>query len=47
MKKADIDAEKRDDWQEVQNYIDAMNYAVEKLSVLPVSTRLLKATHKI
>ena len=28
MKKADIDAEKRDDWQEVQNYIKAMNHAI-------------------
>lgn len=47
LRKEDILPEKKNDWQEVQNYIDAMNYAVEKLSVLPVSTRLLKATHKI
>jgi Fic family protein len=47
MKKADVDAEKRDDWQEVQNYIKAMNHAIKRLSVVPVSTRLLKETHKI
>ncbi len=46
MKKADIDAEKRDDWQEVQNYIKAMNHAIKRLSDVPVSTRLLKETHK-
>ncbi|MDI6779202.1 MAG: Fic family protein [Bacteroidota bacterium] len=47
MKEEDIQPEKKDDWQEVQNYIKAMNYAVEQLKTLPVSTRLLKETHKI
>lgn len=42
-----IDPEKRDDWQEVQNYIAAMNEAVAALDKLPVSSRLLKDTHKI
>ncbi len=46
MKKADIDAEKKDDWQEVQNYIKAMNLAIRRLSDVPISTRLLKVTHK-
>jgi Fic family protein len=45
LKKEDVQPEKKNDWQEVHNYISAMNYAVEKLSVLPVSTRLLKETH--
>ncbi len=43
----DIDPEKRDDWQEVQNYIQALNHSVEKLKKLPLSTRLLQETHKI
>jgi Fic family protein len=47
LSKKDIDPEKRDDWQEVQNYIKAMNYAIAKLNTLPISTRLLKETHKI
>jgi len=46
-KESEIDPERRDDWQEVRNYIDAMNTSVEKLKTLPVSTRLLKAAHKI
>lgn len=41
-----INPEKRDDWQEVHNYIEAMNHAIAQLEKLPVSIRLLKQTHK-
>lgn len=47
LKKEDIAEEKRDDWEEVQNYIQAMDHAVELLHQLPFSTRLIKKTHKI
>jgi Fic family protein len=47
LKKEDIGLEKRDDWEEVQNYISAMNEAVKLLYVLPFSSRLIKQTHKI
>jgi Fic family protein len=47
LKDDDIQPEKRDDWKEVQNYIEAMNYSISKLKILPVSTRMLKESHKI
>lgn len=47
LKKEDIAQEKRNDWEEVQNYIQAMHYAVELLNRLPFSTRLIKQTHAI
>lgn len=42
-----IKPEFRDDWNEVQNYVEALNYSTEKLKELPVSLRLLKEVHKI
>jgi len=42
----DIEPEKQDDWMEVQNYIQAINAAIEQLESLPLSNRLLKNTHK-
>jgi len=42
-----IEPERRDDWSEVRNYIKAMNEAIKKLKVLPLSNRLLKETHFI
>jgi len=43
----DIPPEKRDDWNEVQNYILAMQEAIESLKSIPLSTRLIKQTHKV
>ena len=45
--KDQVDPEKRDDWQEVRNYIDAMNSAVKELETLPISNRLIKNIHAI
>lgn len=47
VEKRDIDPEKRNDWEEVQNYIQAINVAMEQLSRLPLSNRLLRETHDV
>jgi Fic family protein len=47
LSKEEIPLEKRDDWEEVQNYITAMNESVKMLHSLPFSTRLIKNTHAI
>ncbi len=47
LTKNEISVEKRDDWEEVQNYILAMNEAVSQLHRLPFSSRLIKEAHKI
>lgn len=44
--KEDIVLKKRNDWEEVQNYIEAMNTAIKKLENLPFSSRLIKETHR-
>ena len=44
----DINPEKRDDWEEVQNYVKATNYGVERIREgFPVCTRLIREIHKI
>ena len=47
IKENEIKLEKRDDWKEVNNYVTAMNTAIEQLQTLPLSNRLIKNTHKI
>ncbi len=44
----DINPEKRDDWEEVQNYVKATNYGVERIrNGFPVCTRLIREIHGI
>jgi Fic family protein len=44
---SDVDPEKRDDWQEVHNYVEAINFAIAKLGKFPLSNRLLRETHGV
>jgi Fic family protein len=46
LDKEDVSHEKRDDWEEVQNYIQAIQQAIEMLGKLPFSSRLIRETHK-
>jgi len=46
IEEKDINPEKRDDWKEVNNYVTAMNEAIEELKTLPLSNRLIRNTHK-
>lgn len=43
----EISKEKRNDWQEVQNYSRSMNEAINQLNHLPLSTRIIKNTHRV
>ena len=47
MPEEQIQPEKRNDWREVHNYIEAINVAIIKLDKLPLSNRLIKETHSL
>jgi Fic family protein len=42
----EIKPERKSDWLEVNNYIAALNEAIVELQHLPISSRLLRKTHK-
>jgi len=43
----EISPERKNDWVEVNNYIKALNQAIQELENLPISTRLIKKTHQM
>lgn len=47
LPETEIKIERRDDWKEVQNYINAINEAIKSLEDLPISSRLIRNTHKL
>ncbi|MEM1319558.1 MAG: Fic family protein [Bacteroidota bacterium] len=46
LDREDVVEEKRNDWDEVRNYTQALNQAINGLEKLPISSRLIKQTHK-
>ena len=47
LPQSEIPPGRQGDWQDVQNYIAAMNFAIAELPRTPISMRLLKEVHKI
>lgn len=46
LNEEEVNPEKRNDWREVNNYINAMNESISMMDKLPLSSRLLKKAHK-
>lgn len=47
LQKENVNPERKNDWQEVQNYTEALNYSIEQLKALPISSRLLLKAHLV
>lgn len=47
LPETEVNPERRNDWKEVKNYIVAINNAIEELKHLPISSRLIRNTHRI
>lgn len=47
LEKDNVPLDKRDDWEEVQNYIKALETSILSLEELPFSSRLIRETHKV
>ncbi|MGD1841876.1 MAG: Fic family protein [Thermonemataceae bacterium] len=47
MDEDEIAPERKSDWKEVNNYVKALNTAIDKLEKLPIYSRLLRETHSV
>ena len=45
MPEESVPLDQRDDWAEIQNYISAMNLAIPRMQILPLSSRLIREIH--
>lgn len=45
LSEEEVSPERRNDWREVKNYIEALNGAIRELEKLPISSRLIRQTH--
>lgn len=45
LREEDVAPERRQDWQEVRNYTDALNTAIKSLERIPISSRLIRQAH--
>lgn len=43
----EVNPERHHDWKEVNNYVHALNNAIDHLKKLPISSRLIKQTHEL
>ena len=46
LPETEVKPERRNDWKEVNNYIIAINNAIEELKELPISSRLIRNIHR-
>ncbi len=47
LSERELNPKRRDDWEEVRNYIAALNNSIKRLDEIPLSMRLLREAHKI
>ena len=47
LNKEDVSPDRRDDWDEVQNYVRSMEYSITALKDLPFSSRLIRNVHRV
>jgi Fic family protein len=47
IKQEDINPEKRNDREEVLNYVNAINFSIKRSKELPIANKLVKETHEV
>jgi Fic family protein len=47
LEREEVSAERRNDWEEVRNYVMAMDEAISAMESLPISSRLICLAHRV